>query len=488
MPQSILIVEDDEHLRSSLATNLEDAGFRVHEATDARKAMHLFMHLAPDLVLLDLGISGDEGMRLLGDMKAARPSTPVIIVSGRTHISHAIDAFKAGAFDYVTKPILSMDIFINVLRNCLAQSGMQRRVRDTQEHLLRLIGKLPVIIFIINRDLEFEFLNQATTQILGYSPHEILKSPRAFLRRIVREDRGRFLSALKKSLQPEPAEFNLEFHFLHKKGYPVSLMLQSIASPLPPGGVPDRIEGMIMDMTRNSYLDKLLRQNEKLGMLRTMTEEVAHEIRNPLVALGGFARKLRLRYPEAVETGVILEECNRLERLLQRITAYLEPIEVTLTPCRLAPTVNFIMNLVSSRLDHKSVSFDIELKDDLPPVLADQEFLHRIFIYLIGHGADIVEQSGTMRITASQANELVVTSLIMDPVRTSATSHERLIMPFEDDEMNLAMCLLLIERIGGHLQIEQKDSMARLTMSVPAANPLEDKNSWVPDEKNDING
>ncbi|NCC06109.1 MAG: hypothetical protein EOM37_19185 [Proteobacteria bacterium] len=242
-----------------------------------------------------------------------------------------------------------------------------------------------------------------------------------------------------------------------------------------------------MDMTRNSYLDKLLRQNEKLGMLRTMTEEVAHEIRNPLVALGGFARKLRLRYPEAVETRVILEECNRLERLLQRITAYLEPIEVTLTPCRLAPTVNFIMSLVSSRLEHKSVSFDIELKDDLPPVLADQEFLHRIFIYLIGHGADIVEQSGSMRITASQANELVVTSLVMDPVRTSATGHERLIMPFEDDEMNLAMCLLLIERIGGHLQIEQKDSMARLTMSVPAATPREDKNSWFPVEKNDIN-
>lgn len=88
-----------------------------------------------------------------------------------------------------------------------------------------------------------------------------------------------------------------------------------------------------------------------------------------------------------------------------------------------------------------------------------------------------------MRITASQANELVVTSLVIDPVRTSATSHERLIMPFEDDEMNLAMCLLLIERIGGHLQVEQKDSMALLTMSVPAANPLEDKNSWVPDER-----
>lgn len=488
MSQSILIIEDDESLRASLATNLKDAGFVVHEASDAEQSMTLFMNLAPDVVLLDLGISGDEGMGLLENMKLTRPSTPVIIVSGRTHISYAIDAFKAGAFDYVTKPIVSMDIFINGLRNCLTQSRLQRRVLDTQQHLIRLVRKLPVIIFIINRDLEFEFLNQATTHILGYSPLEILKSPKSFLRRIVREDRSQFLLALKNSLKPEPAEFNLEFRFLHKEGYPVSLMVQSIASPLPPGGVPDRIEGMIMDMTRNSYLDKLLLQNEKLSMLRTMTEEVAHEIRNPLVALGGFARKLRQRYPEAIETRVILEECNRLERLLQRINAYLEPINVNLTRCLLPPTVNFIMRLVSSRLEHKSIRCDIELKDDLPAVLADQEFLHRIFIYLIGHGADIVDQSGRMRITASQASDLIVVSLVMEPVCSPTSGHERLIMPFEDDEMNLAMCLRLVERIGGHLHMEQADSVARLRMSLPMAAAREDDGPEFLHQRDDLQG
>ena len=152
-----------------------------------------------------------------------------------------------------------------------------------------------------------------------------------------------------------------------------------------------------------------------------------------------------------METRVILEECNRLERLLQRINAYLEPINVTLTRCLLPPTVNFIMRLVASRLEHKSIHCEIELENDLPAVLADQEFLHRIFIYLIGHGADIVDQSGRMRITASQASDLVVVSLVMEPVCSPTSGHERLIMPFEDDEMNLAMCLLLIERIGGHL-------------------------------------
>lgn len=467
MPQSILIIEDDDAVRASMATGLTDAGFAVLEASEASAAMGLFLHETPDLVLLDLGIGGENGMVLLRNMKKVRPATPVIIVSGRTHISNAIEAFKAGAWDYVTKPIASLGVFINSLRNCLAQTRLQQRVQDTQEHLFRLVQNLPVIIFIINRNLEFEFLNQTTQQVLGYAPQEILESPRPFLRRVVPEDRKRFVGAIKKSLQPDAEGFRLEFRFRHKKGYTVALEAQSIVQPLAPGAAPDRVEGMIADVTRNSYLDKILLQNEKLNMLRTMTEEVAHEIRNPLVSLGGFARKLRTRFPEAAETEVILEECGRLERLVQRIGAYLEPIDVRLTSCSLPATLAFVMNLLGGRLERKGVTVVIDVDDGLPPVLGDPDFLHRIFIYLVSHGADIVEHSGVMRISAARTNGPVSVTLRMEPVRLLSRSRDSLIMPFEDDERNLAMCYRLMERSGGHLHLEREGSAALMIASFP---------------------
>ena len=151
MPQSILIIEDDAAVRTSMALGLADAGFDVLEAAEAAAAMGLFLRAAPDLVLLDLGIGGEDGMVLLRNMKKVRPATPVVIVSGRTHISDAIEAFKAGAWDYVTKPIASLEVFINGLRNCLAQTRLHQRVQDTQEQLFRLVQNLPVIIFIILR-------------------------------------------------------------------------------------------------------------------------------------------------------------------------------------------------------------------------------------------------------------------------------------------------------------------------------------------------
>jgi PAS domain S-box-containing protein len=467
MPQTILIIEDDEAVRSFMALGLADAGFGVLEAAESASAMGLFLHGAPDLVLLDLGIGGEDGMSLLRSMKKVRPAIPVVIVSGRTHISDAIEAFKAGAWDYVTKPIASLGVFINGLRNCLAQTRLQQRVQDVQEHLFRLVQNLPVIIFIINRNMEFEFLNQTTQRILGYPPQEILESPRPFLRRVIPEDRKRFLEAIKKSLRPDAEGFRLEFRFRHKQGYTVALEAQSIVRPLAPGEAPDRVEGMIADVTRNSYLDKILLQNEKLNMLRTMTEEVAHEIRNPLVSLGGFARKLRNRFPEAVETAVILEECGRLERLVQRIDAYLDPMDVRLTPCRLPATLAFVMNLLGGRLERKGVTPVVDMDDGLPPVLADLEFLHRIFIYLVGHGAEILEQSGGMRIGASGGKELVSVTLRMEPVRPAARSRDSLIMPFEDDERNLAMCYRLMERIGGHLHFGREGAAELITASFP---------------------
>lgn len=481
MPQSILIIEDDAPLRAELARGLESAGYAVHQAADAQPALRLFRELAPDLTLLDLGIAGDTGLELLRDMKLERPGSPVIIVSAHTHISFAIEAFKAGAWDYVVKPIASMDVFMNGLRNCLAQSGLHKRVRDTQDHLLRLVQKLPVIIFIMNADLRFEFLNQTTEQILGYAARDILRSPRLFLRRIASEDRRPFLDALKKCLRPQAPELHLDFRFRHRKGYDVSLSVRSIASPPARGGSGPVVEGMILDTTRNSYMDKLLLQNEKLNMLRAMTEEVAHEIRNPLVSLGGFARQLRSRYPEATETRVILEECGRLERLLQRITAYLEPLGASLTCCRLEPTLDFILRLLASRLERKSVTCRIDLDDNLPPVLADQEILHRIFIYLIGHGADIIQDSGLIRIAASESAALVHVVLAMTPVGRPSAGQDRLIMPFEDSEMNLAMCLRLVERMGGHLHMEQSPAQTRLTVSMPKCLAAPDAGGAGPD-------
>lgn len=327
MSPSILIIKEPKPSQE-LRTALHSEGYSVREAHNAADGMRSFLHNSPDLVLLDLSL---DGMQLLRDMKNARGSVPIIALSQYSSVNDAVSAFKAGAWDYITTPIANMQVFINSLRNCLSQSRLRKRVQESQQHLFLLIQNLPVIIFIINRNLEFEFLSQATERILGYTHQEILQSPKSFLRCIVPEDRKKFLNGLRLAMHAEGQQRRLDFRFRHKKGYQVFLQAQSIIRPERNIALPEYLEGMLLDVTRSTYMDSLLHQNEKLEMLRSMTEDVAHEIRNPLVSLGGYARQLRAKFPQTLETEVILKECARLERLLQRMNAYLEPLHIEQT-------------------------------------------------------------------------------------------------------------------------------------------------------------
>ena len=87
----------------------------------------------------------------------------------------------------------------------------------------------------------------------------------------------------------------------------------------------DRLQGMIVDITDRVFLEKAVVQKEKLRILGSISAEVAHEIRNPLVSIGGFARRLRKRFPELPEGDIILRESERLEKMLKRIAEYLYP-------------------------------------------------------------------------------------------------------------------------------------------------------------------
>lgn len=470
MTPSILLIEDDNTTRLSMTAWLHSAGFHVIQAADAAHGLDAFLHNTPDLVLLDLGLYGrgeGDGMDVLRRIKATRPAVPVIIVSARTHISDAIDAFKAGAWDYIVKPIVSTSVFINTLRNCLAQVQLQQRVHEIQDHLYQLIENLPVIIFIINANLEFEFLNQSTQPILGYAPQDILQSPRSFLRYIVAEDRGKFLHTLRSCFRLHSPPFCLDFRFIHKDGYQIFLQAQSITGFKDEEHFPDRLEGMITDVTRYSYLDNLLVQNEKLNLLSTMTEEVAHEIRNPLVSLGGCARKLRSVYPESTETEVILQECTRLERLVQRITAYQEPLTVTWEYCSVSAAVALALRLLSRRIGRKGLRCDVRNADLCPAVWADQELVHRIFMTLIAQAVEVACDQGRMYIEARHSHDAVYIDITIKSVCGHVPEHYAQLSPFgEKGNSSLSLCYKLLKHIHGHLHVQQNGELARMSVTL----------------------
>ena len=101
----VLVLEDDDGLRSSLRLVLEDEGYDVVEAADAERALETVSGPGVDLMLVDLMLGGMDGFSFI---QRARPQTeaPIVVVSARDGIQDIVAALEAGADDYVTKPFL----------------------------------------------------------------------------------------------------------------------------------------------------------------------------------------------------------------------------------------------------------------------------------------------------------------------------------------------------------------------------------------------
>jgi DNA-binding response OmpR family regulator len=103
MAKHILMVEDDALMRRSLAFNLEQAGYRVSTAANAEDALALVRRDLPDLILLDIGLPGMDGLDALRHFKQQADMPIIFLTSRRRELEQAL-GLELGADDYVTKP------------------------------------------------------------------------------------------------------------------------------------------------------------------------------------------------------------------------------------------------------------------------------------------------------------------------------------------------------------------------------------------------
>ncbi|HEY4542716.1 MAG TPA: sigma-54 dependent transcriptional regulator [Noviherbaspirillum sp.] len=102
-PQAIL-VEDEQTVRRATAQTLELGGFAVHACASAEQAQSWLLPDFPGVVVTDVRLPGRSGLELLNDVVALDPDLPVIVVTGHGDVSMAVEAMRAGAYDFIEKP------------------------------------------------------------------------------------------------------------------------------------------------------------------------------------------------------------------------------------------------------------------------------------------------------------------------------------------------------------------------------------------------
>ncbi|MGC1402028.1 MAG: sigma-54 dependent transcriptional regulator [Thermodesulfobacteriota bacterium] len=156
MDERLLIVEDEETLRESLKRVFQREGYQVEAVGSAEPALELFEEGFYDLIITDIILPGITGIELLKRVKEIHPEQIVIIITAYASLETAVETLRAGAYDYIVKPIIHEEIK-QIVKNALRQRALQKenvllkKQMGGSYDLSRIVGENPEILKIISR-------------------------------------------------------------------------------------------------------------------------------------------------------------------------------------------------------------------------------------------------------------------------------------------------------------------------------------------------
>lgn len=134
-PQTVLTIDDDRIVRTSIKLFLEDLGYLALEAENGQQGLDLIQNHHPHLVLLDLRMPGLSGLDILDRVKQQDSEIPVVVISGTGKISDVVSALHKGAWDFLLKPIDDLTVLQHTIEKALDQVRLQSENLEYQRSL-----------------------------------------------------------------------------------------------------------------------------------------------------------------------------------------------------------------------------------------------------------------------------------------------------------------------------------------------------------------
>ncbi|HQP39478.1 MAG TPA: response regulator, partial [Polyangiaceae bacterium] len=130
----VLVVDDEENIRVVLKALLRRHGYEVETASNGEEALALVDSFGPDFVLTDVRMPKMGGLDLLSTLRAKQSDATVIVMSAYGNVEAALEAIKAGAYDYVQKPFKNEEIVL-ILRKAEEREALRRENRALREEI-----------------------------------------------------------------------------------------------------------------------------------------------------------------------------------------------------------------------------------------------------------------------------------------------------------------------------------------------------------------
>lgn len=216
----VLVVDDDPRVRESVRDLLATRQHDCLLAADAEQATQILAEQNVELLILDINLPRQNGFELLREVKKDSPDMAVVMVSGESSFENATKALREGARDFLRKPYRPDDL-LHAVERVLEQRRLGQEIVRMQHQLALseqrhrfIVNNSPDIIYMLDGNGRFTFINGRVTELLGYQPEEIIG--RHYQEFVHAEDIERAHYVFNERRTGERASHNVEFRLLHR--------------------------------------------------------------------------------------------------------------------------------------------------------------------------------------------------------------------------------------------------------------------------------
>jgi len=365
-----------EALESTLLWNSVDA--RRHYAAGELRAR---VPLWPEEPRLGARFYQD-GERLLGAILSAEDSHPLQRSPADTPAGDFLGAPTEGGAD---------DLVEMILRHW----RLRREATAVWEFNHALTAAQQRAVIAIDQQGRVTYLSAAGAELLGVRPQEALGADCSRILRPAVDGEHPLLRGLEGDLG------EIEFYVSNRAGrdLPISLRMQRIRDPR---GEPRGLIGLFLDLTEERALGQETRRRERLAVIGELVAGAAHEIRNPLTAIGNCAQILQMRFAEDEKNrkmaDLILSEMQRLDRIVTSMLRFARPGPPRLRETQLDQLVRERMQMEEPICQRQGIRCEVRVSGAIPPIYVDPEQMQQVFQNLTRNAIQAMPDGGRLSV------------------------------------------------------------------------------------------